>query len=308
MSERESGEPWRIGVGRVHAIEPWAIMGILNTTPDSFSDGGRLATVDDAVRAGCAMVEAGATLIDVGAESTRPGAERVDAQEQCRRAIPVIRDLAAALADRSDVAISIDTTLAAVAEAALDAGAAIVNDVSAGEEDPDLFRLVAERSCGVVLMHRVVAPDRDRYSTQYAAPLVDGDVVRAVGDALVRRIDAAIGRGVDASAIAIDPGLGFGKTVEQNWALVARSGELASLGRPLLVGASRKSFIGHATGVSEPAGRTVGSAVAAAIAWAGGARIVRTHDVPSTRDALRVAAAALREQIVMRNDDRNDLQ
>jgi dihydropteroate synthase len=293
VSESPACEPWRIGVGRTQATEPWAIMGILNATPDSFSDGGALATVDDAVRVGNAMIEAGATILDVGAESTRPGAQRVSAEEQIRRAIPIIRALRAACGGRPDVAISIDTTLAAVAEAALDAGASIVNDVSAGEEDPDLLRVVAERACGVVLMHRVLAPERDRYSTEYAAPIIEGDLLRVVGDALLRRVDAAVASGVEPAAIAIDPGLGFGKTVEQNWAIVARSGELAALGRPLLVGASRKSFVGHATGVAAPNERVVGSAVAAAIAWAGGARIIRTHDVRATREALSAARAAI---------------
>lgn len=283
---------WLLAGGRALALEPYAIMGILNVTPDSFSDGGAFPSTDAAVEHALAMISEGATIIDVGAESTRPGATRVPAAEQIARAVPVIR----AMRVRSDVAISIDTTLAAVAEAALDAGADAVNDVSAGDEDDAMLPLVARRGCGLVLMHRVAPPDRDRYSTEYAASAIGGEIVATVRDRLLAAADRALGLGIPKASIALDPGLGFGKTVEQNWALIARSGEFADLGFPLLIGASRKSFVGRVTGVEDPVKRVVGSAVAAAIAWSGGARIIRTHDVQATREALAAAAAALAAQ------------
>jgi dihydropteroate synthase len=280
---------WRIGPERVLPLEPFVLMGVLNVTPDSFSDGGAFARPEAAIEHALAMVAEGAGIIDVGGESTRPGAARVPAEEQIRRVGPVI----AGLRQASPVPISIDTTLAAVARAALDAGADIVNDVSAGGDDADLLPLVASRGAGLVLMHRVLPPDRDRYSTAYAAPLVSGDVVRAVADWLLARVQTALDLGVEPDAIGLDPGLGFGKTVEQNYELLGRSGELADLGHPLVVGASRKSFIGRVTGVEDPAARVHGSVVAATIAWSGGARIVRTHDIAATRQGLLVAQATL---------------
>lgn len=281
---------WRVR-GRDLALEPWILMGVVNATPDSFSDGGLHLDPARAADAAMAMVAAGASIIDVGGESTRPGASRVDAAEQIRRVVPVIE----AIRRQSEVAISIDTTLAAVAEAAIDAGAEIVNDVSAGEEDPSILRLAAARSCGIVLMHRLAPPPADSFSDRYERPPAYRDVVGDVQAALLARISIAEGAGVDPRSVAIDPGLGFGKTVEQNFALIARLGELASLGRPVLVGASRKSFIGAVSGESEPARRVGGSVVAAVAAWSSGARIVRTHDVAETRQGLEVARAIVRE-------------
>jgi dihydropteroate synthase len=264
-------------------------MGILNVTPDSFSDGGEFADPVRAADRALAMVAEGASIIDVGGESTRPGAARVGAAEQIRRVRPVIE----AIRRVSDVPISVDTTRADVANAAIDAGADAVNDVSAGEEDEAMLALVASRRTGVVLMHRVVPPERERYSTEIRSAPISGDILIAVRDRLLVLAERALSLGIEHDAIALDPGLGFGKTVEQNWALIARSGELADLGFPLLIGASRKSFVGSASGVADPAQRVVGSAVAAAIAWSGGARIIRTHDVAATREALGVASAAV---------------
>lgn len=291
-ADRAIATHWLLAGGRSLALEPYALMGILNVTPDSFSDGGAFGSTEAAVDHALAMIAEGASIIDVGAESTRPGATRVPAAEQIARAVPVIR----ALRSRSEVPISIDTTLAAVAEAALDAGADAVNDVSAGDEDDAMVPLVARRGCGLVLMHRLAPPDRDRYSTEYAASPIAGEIVATVRDRLLAAADRALGLGIPKASIALDPGLGFGKTVEQNWALIARSGELADLGFPLLIGASRKSFVGRVTGVDDPTKRVIGSAVAAAIAWSGGARIIRTHDVRATREALGAAAAALAAQ------------
>ncbi|MFO0827810.1 MAG: dihydropteroate synthase [Phycisphaerales bacterium] len=277
---------------RAVALDPFALMGVLNVTPDSFSDGGAHAAAPDAIERGRQLVADGATIIDVGGESTRPGAARVGAEEQRRRVVPVIRALRA---ERADVAITIDTTLAEVAAAALDAGADAVNDVSAGVEDDAMFRLVASRRAGIVLMHRLLPPEADRYSTAHARSLFGGDAPREVAEWLVGRTRAALDHGIERDAIALDPGLGFGKTVDENWALLARVDELVACGFPVVIGASRKSFVGHATGVKEPAQRVVGSVAAAVIAWRGGARIVRTHDVSATRQGLSVAVAASRQ-------------
>ena len=271
------------------ALEPFALMGVLNVTPDSFSDGGEHVDVGRARDRALTMIEEGAAIIDIGGESTRPGAMRVDADEQRRRVEPVIRAVRAA---HSNVVITIDTTNVTVAEAALDVGADAVNDVSAGLDDATMLPFVARRACGVVLMHRVVAPEKDSYSTSYSAPLITGDAMFDVKNWLLQRARSAMEHGVADGAIALDPGLGFGKTVAQNWSLIARSGEIADLGFALVVGASRKSFIGHATGEVDPSKRVSGSVAAAVIAWLGGARIIRTHDVAETRAALSVAVAA----------------
>jgi dihydropteroate synthase len=274
----------------VLSLEPFAIMGVLNATPDSFSDGGQFAGVEHAVEFALEMVEQGASVVDVGGESTRPGAARVAADEQIRRVVPVIARLRA----RSNVAISIDTTLAAVAEAALDAGADFVNDVSAGTEDGAMFRMLARRGAGVVLMHRLAPPGEDSYSDRYAKEPVYADVVRDVSAFLLARAEMAMAAGIARESIAIDPGLGFGKSVVQNYELVARTSEFAALGFPVVVGASRKSFLGAVTGRADPEQRIIGSVVAAVAAYGGGARIVRAHDVGAHREALLVAHAVLR--------------
>lgn len=290
MNPDDAPRFWTVGPDRVVSLEPFVLMGVVNMTPDSFSDGGRFATVDEALAHALQLVDEGAGILDVGGESTRPGAAPVAADEQIRRVVPLI----ARIRSRSNVAISVDTTSAAVAHAALEAGADIVNDVSAGEDDPDMLPLVARRGVGVILMHRLVAPREDSYSDRYQREPVYGDVVRAVGDHLLRRVDAAIGAGVAREAIALDPGLGFGKSVAQNFELLARTSELAALGYPVLVGASRKSFLGAASGRSDPEQRIIGSVVAAVAAFGGGARIVRAHDVGAHREALLVAQAVLR--------------
>lgn len=272
-------------------LEPWALMGVLNVTPDSFSDGGLHLDPGAAVKAAIAMAEAGASIIDVGGESTRPGADRIAADEQIRRVVPVIE----AIRRESDVPISIDTTLGEVALAAIDAGANAINDVSAGLEDPTILRIAAETGAGLVLMHRRLPPEEDRYSDRYENPPVYGDVVAEVTAFLLDRAASAEAAGVTPAAIALDPGLGFGKSVQQNFALLARMGEIASLGRPLLLGASRKSFIGAVSGEDQPPKRVPGSVVAAVVGWSAGARILRVHDVPETRQGLQVASATLAE-------------
>jgi dihydropteroate synthase len=258
-------------------------MGILNVTPDSFSDGGAFASNVDAIEFGVHMAQEGACIIDVGGESTRPGFRPIPPAEQIRRTIPVIRGLRHRL-ERS-THVSIDTTCAQVAEAALLAGASIINDVSAGCDDARMLPLAALRKCGLILMHRLPhQPTPHEYGP---------DVVTAIGDFLRERCHAAVTAGVDPASIVIDPGLGFGKTVEQNYELIGRIAELRALNYPVLSAASRKSFIGAATGVQMPAARVAGSAAVSVMHLMAGVRLFRVHDVSAHREALSVAAMAL---------------
>jgi dihydropteroate synthase len=278
---------WQVGGSRGLALDAPRLMGIVNATPDSFSDGGEhgsaRALADHALR----LVADGASIIDVGGESTRPGATRVEAAEQIDRTVPVIEAVRA----ESDVLVSIDTTRAAVAAAAIDAGAQIVNDVSAGVEDDSMLGLVAARGCGLVLMHRLRPPDTDQYSDRYDAPPEYDDVVGTVAAHLEARADAARAAGVRREAIVIDPGLGFGKTVEQNLELVRRTGELQALGYPVLSAASRKSFVGAVTGCPEPRERVAGSTAISVHHALAGVRLFRVHDVAAHRDVLAVTEA-----------------
>ncbi len=260
------------------------LMGVLNVTPDSFSDGGRWADLDAAVGHGLALAAQGADIVDVGGESTRPGAERVDAEEEVRRVVPAIRALAAA-----GVVVSVDTTRAAVAEAALDAGARIVNDVSGGLADPAMAKVVAAAGVPWVLMHW------RGHSRDMQALARYGDVVADVRRELSRQADSAIAAGVDAANIVLDPGLGFAKSAEHNWTLLARLDELAAIGFPVLVGASRKAFLGRLlAGPNGPApveareNATVATSVLAAVMGAWG---VRVHEVTPTLDAMKVVEA-----------------
>jgi dihydropteroate synthase len=256
-------------------------MAIVNVTPDSFSDGGDRFDPARAIADGQAMIAAGADILDIGGESTRPGAEaELDVEEELRRVVPVISGLASGGAP-----ISIDTRRAAVMRAALDAGAAIVNDVSALQDDPASLPLVAERAVPVVLMHR-----RGIAAGGYKGPAY-GDVVADVRDFLARRVAACAAAGIGPERIALDPGLGFGKSVEQNIRLVLGVPVLAALGCPVLIGASRKSFVGRITGVEAPRQRLAGSLAFAVEAARRGAGILRVHDVAATREALAVAQA-----------------
>ncbi|MBC01974.1 MAG: dihydropteroate synthase [Phycisphaerae bacterium] len=265
-------------------------MGILNTTPDSFSDGGDHLDPAMAAAAGVAMGEAGAAVLDIGGESTRPGAERVSGRDQIERVVPVIRALRAHPSTGSAV-ITIDTTLASVAEAALDAGADAINDVSAGLEDPGIIELAADRGAGLILMHRLRPPDRDRYSDRYEDPPVYEDVVEEVRSFLDDRVRHAEQAGVRPEAIAVDPGLGFGKTVPQNLELIHGLRRIVADGRPVLVGASRKSFLGAISGETDPRGREVESVASGIEAWRRGAGILRVHRVDDHRRALAVVRA-----------------
>ncbi|MEM9415849.1 MAG: dihydropteroate synthase [Planctomycetota bacterium] len=276
-----------------HADETPVLMGILNVTPDSFSDGGCHVDADQAVAHGLMMARDGARIIDVGGESTRPGARRVDADEQCRRVVDVIASLRRALDGESfhGVAISIDTTLASVAEAALDAGASIINDVSAGREDDTMLALAARRGVSVVLMHMLGEP-----GTMQDAPAY-GDVVGEVLAFLQERAAQAERAGVMPERIAIDPGIGFGKTLEHNLALLDGLERFVATGYAVLLGASRKRFIalldaaeGHAA-PSNSGGRLGGTVATTVLGYAAGVRSFRVHDVAANRQALAVASA-----------------
>jgi dihydropteroate synthase len=257
------------------------LMGVVNVTPDSFSDGGLYLDPEAAISHGRELAAAGAKILDVGGESTRPGAEPVAAEEELRRVVPVIRGLS-----DSEREISVDTSKAAVAAAALDAGATIVNDVTALRGDPEMAALCAERGATVVLMHMLGEPRTMQQDPRY------GDVVAEVRDFLAERLAAAVDAGIAAERVWLDPGIGFGKTAAHNMELLRRLGELRELGRPLVVGTSRKSFIGKVdgSGADERLGGTIASSVLAA---AEGAEVLRVHDVAEVRQALAVAAAIL---------------
>src|SRR5688572_12318137 len=265
-------------------MDEWQVMGVVNVTPDSFSDGGEFLDAERAVEHGRELAAEGADILDVGGESTRPGAEAVSAGDELARVEPVVAALAGA--GGPGVPVSIDTSKRAVAEAALDAGAAIVNDVTALHGDPEMAALCAERECELVLMHMLGDP-----RTMQEDPSYD-DVVDDVRAFLSERIELAVSEGVTQERIWVDPGIGFGKTVEHNLGLIARLGELRELGRPIVFGSSRKSFIGKLTGapVDQRLGGTIGSNV---IAYANGAEVLRVHDVGPMRQALTVADAIL---------------
>lgn len=274
--------PWRVRGGRVIRGQGVPLlMAVVNVTPDSFSDGGLHADTAGAVRHALECVREGACIIDVGGESTRPGSSPVGEEEQIRRTVPVIAALAAG------PILSIDTTRAAVARAALQAGAHVVNDVSAGTDDPAIFERAAEYGAGLVLMHRVRPPHADRYSHEYETPPPFHDVAREVRDWLLERADLAQRAGVARECIALDPGLGFGKNVPQNFALVEQLEVLAATGYPVVVGASRKSFVGAAAGISEPAQRDEASVAVALQAAANGAAVLRVHAVGLHHEALQ---------------------
>jgi dihydropteroate synthase len=260
------------------------VMGIVNVTPDSFSDGGLFLEADRAIEHGRLLASEGAAILDVGGESTRPGAAPVTEAVELERTEPVVRALCDP--DGPGVTVSIDTSKAAVAAAALDAGATIVNDVTALRADPELAGLCAERGCEVVLMHMLGEP-----RTMQDNPVYE-DVVAAVKAFLAERIEAAVAAGIAEERISLDPGIGFGKTVAHNLELLRRLGELAELGRPLVIGTSRKRFIGAVTGreVTERIGGTVASNV---LALAAGADVFRVHDVRAVREALDVAEVIL---------------
>lgn len=255
------------------------VMGILNVTPDSFSDGGRYALADQAVARAVAMVDEGADIIDIGGESSRPGAEPVPGSEEINRVIPVIREIR----EVSPIPISIDTTKAQVAGAALEAGADIVNDISAGRFDPQMLPLVAKNQAPYIMMHMLGEPRTMQVSPTYQ------DCVAEIMAFFEKRLAAAEQAGVERSRIIIDPGIGFGKRLQDNVAILRNLSHIVSLGQPLLIGTSRKSFLGKLTGrQTKPTERLAGSLSSALLAVARGAHIIRVHDVRETVDALAV--------------------
>lgn len=287
----DSAQVWMMRHGRVLALHAARVMGILNVTPDSFSDGGEHAGLAAAVRAAERMVQEGADILDVGGESTRPGAARVDAAEQIRRVVAVVRGIRKQIGE--SVCISVDTTLSEVAGAAIDAGADAVNDVAAGMEDERMLPLAASRGVGIVLMHRMRPPGTDVFSHRYdTPPEYAGGVVEHVKRFLAERADVAIRAGVDPRAIVLDPGLGFGKSVAQNLELIERTAEIAALGFPVLSGLSRKSFTAAYAGMSMdvPARERLKPTRELSMKHLrAGARIFRVHDVREHVEALRNA-------------------
>ena len=261
-------------------------MGILNLTPDSFSDGGELPTLESAVARGIRMVEAGAGILDLGGESTRPGAREVPVEEEAARVLPVLEALVREVA----VPLSVDTRKAEVARRALDAGAAIVNDVSALTHDPEMAGVVAERRAGLVLMHMRGTP------ADMGERAVYRDLVEEVGGELEASVARAREAGVPDAALVLDPGIGVAKTPAQSFRLIRELERLGELGFPLMVGASRKSFLGALLQVP-PRRRVTAGAVVAALAWERGARVFRTHDVEATVHALRTARAVAGEEV-----------
>ena len=271
----ESG-PLRLDLGKGPLI-----MGVLNVTPDSFSDGGEYLQRDAAVKWGLEMMGQGADIIDIGGESTRPGSAPVPQAEQIQRVLPVIEELVS----RGDKPISIDTSSSEVARRSLAAGASIVNDVSAGRADAGMFELLAEAGCPVVLMHMQGSPADMQLEPSYE------DVVGQITAFLAKAIERATSAGVHRDRIIIDPGIGFGKTVAHNLEILANLEKLACLNRPILVGTSRKSFIGRVLGVESPAERIWGTAATVALAVAAGAHILRVHDVAQMRQVAQMAHA-----------------
>jgi dihydropteroate synthase len=272
---------WKVGGNVIDLSNRALLMGVLNVTPDSFSDGGEFFSTEAAVKHGLAMAQSGADIIDVGGESTRPGAKPIAPNDEMERVLPVIEQLAATVA----IPISIDTSKAAVARAALDAGAVIINDISGGRADPEMFALAAERKVALILMHMQGTPQ-----TMQLAPAYD-DVVNEVTDFFRQCYEAAVRSGIDPMCIAFDPGIGFGKTVAHNLELLANLSRLRVENRPVVVGVSRKSFLGKISDL--PADRASATVALTSLLRERGARILRVHDVAPNAHALRTTEALL---------------
>jgi dihydropteroate synthase len=272
---------WQCGKYKLDVSHKPLVMGILNVTPDSFSDGGRFNTADKALARAMGMAEQGADIIDIGGESTRPGAAKVTAQEEIERVVPVIE----ALVKRTNIPISIDTYKSPVAQKALDVGASIVNDISGLRFDPQMAGVTAKYKAGLVLMHIKGTPENMQQDPQY------DDLLDEIRSYLKGSIQIALDAGVEGSAIAVDPGIGFGKTVEHNLSLIKNLAYFKDLGCPMVIGASRKSFIGKLNNDIPASERLPGSLAAAILAVQNGAKIIRCHDVAETKQALRVAQA-----------------
>jgi dihydropteroate synthase len=274
---------WKLRDRELDLSRSALVMGIVNVTPDSFSDGGAFLDPDSACAHGLDLIAQGADILDIGGESTRPGSEGVSAEEETRRVVPVIE----ALRLKTDALISIDTSKASVARAALDAGANILNDVTGLRGDPDILPLAAESRAGVVIMHMQGTP-----RTMQAAPHYD-DVVAEVGEFFRQSLERAVACGLDPMSIALDPGIGFGKTPEHNRALLTGLESFAPLGRPLLVGVSRKSFLGHLAGSVKMEDRFWPGVALTSLCRELGARLFRVHEPKPHREALRMTEAIL---------------
>lgn len=261
------------------------IVGVLNVTPDSFSDGGVYQNPHDAIMRGLALYEQGAAMVDVGGESTRPGAESVSIEEEWARVGPVVSGLVG-----SGVPVSIDTSKPEVAERAIEAGADAVNDVT-GFRDRRMIDLVADSGVGAIVMHMLGEPRSMQDNPRY-----DGDVVHTVRDFLLAGARGLEDAGIDPQSIVVDPGIGFGKTVEHNLSILNRLSEIVDHGYPVMLGTSRKSSLGAITGEKDPVARDAATAVTTALGFERGARLFRVHDVVASRDALRIAAAIVEPQ------------
>jgi dihydropteroate synthase len=258
-------------------------MGILNVTPDSFSDGGEWFDFHEAVEHGRLLIGEGADILDVGGESTRPGAEAVPLDEELRRVVPVIRALR-----ETGAQLSVDTRKLTVAQAAVEAGATFVNDVTAFRDEPEMAGFVADRGCDCCLMHMLGEPRTMQQDPRY------DDVVDDVRAFLEARVEFVVGEGVREERILVDPGIGFGKTLEHNLELLRRLDEIAAIGFPVVIGTSRKSFLGRLTGRDDPHERVAATLATTVLALERGATVFRVHDVAPTKDALAVATATLR--------------
>ncbi len=259
------------------------LVGILNVTPDSFSDGGQFVDVESAMEHALRLIEEGAGMIDVGGESTRPGATRISEAEQIKRVVPVIERIR----EQSNIPISVDTTLAKVASAAIYAGANVINDVASGTEDEAIFALASNSGAGLVLMHRRLPPERDIYSHQYDKAPESENIVADICSWLLQRVEVAKSHGVHPEQIALDPGLGFGKSVEQNWQIVHQAEQFVRLGFPVYMGASRKSFIGATYNIEEPKARDEASVEVAKRMALQSAHIFRVHNVKMHGELLQ---------------------
>lgn len=276
--------PWQLRNSTFVWGERTYLMGVLNVTPDSFSDGGQFNTLETALAQARSLIAAGADLLDIGGQSTRPQAETISLEEELTRVIPILQ----AIRQESDIPISIDTTRATVASAAIAAGADVINDISGGSFDPEMLPTVAKLGVPVILMHLRGTPKTMQQLTDYE------NLIREITDFLQHQRAAAIACGVNPAHIAIDPGIGFAKTAEQNLEILRRLAEFRTLGCPILVGASRKSFIGHILNQPDPQQRVWGTAAACSVAIVGGADILRVHDVSEMQDICQVTDAIWR--------------
>ena len=282
LGDRRASSQLAGGIHTIHGDKP-LIMGILNMTPDSFSDGGQYTNIDAALRQVDLMLSEGADIIDIGGESTRPGSDSVDAAEQRQRVIPVINAIRNQISN--EALISIDTTSSEVADAALAAGANIINDISAGQHDPAILSLAAERSVPIVLMHKLGTPKTMQDNPYYE------DVVREIIDALTENINIALNAGIKRENIVIDPGIGFGKRKQDNLDLLAHLDVFTAMGFPVLLGTSRKRFMGSICTVTEPSDLVTATAVTTALGVMAGVQLFRVHDVKENRQAADIAWA-----------------